>query len=170
MLNEFKNIKNKIPKDYFIDFQSNLQKSVEDMDMIHLEEEAPLLGSIGKQTGFKVPEKYFENLSILQKAKGGTIKSLNIYRVSSIAASIILLALIGVFALNTNQADQKSQDLQLAEFEYISEEIEYDDSIFETIMADGDNYFEIELDETEIESLIENNISLFELSELEELL
>jgi len=170
MLNEFKNMNNNIPEDYFSDFKSQLGKKVEDMDMISLIDEAPILYSIKKETGFKVPGNYFEDLSIAKKVVSKQKKVLNIYRISRIAASVVLLLMAGAFALNINQSESFSEDQLLAEYEFISNEVESQNSIFEAIMAEEENYFEYELEDAEIENIIESNIDLFEINDLEELL
>jgi hypothetical protein len=170
MLNEFKNMNNNIPEDYFSDFKSQLVEKVEDMDMINLIDEAPVLSSIKKETGFNIPENYFENLSISTSVADHQTKLIKIYRISRIAASVVLFMIVGVFALNYNQTKPSSENQLLAEYEFISNELGNENNIFEYIMAEEENYFEYELEDTEIESLIESNIDLFELTELEELL
>lgn len=170
MLNDNKNMNKKIPEDFFTDFQSKLRKTVKDMDMIDLLDEAPILSSLEKETGLIVPENYFDDLSITETVVSHQTKVLNIYQISRIAASVLLLMMVGFFALYHNQSELSSEDQLLAEFEYISSELDDEHSIFETIMADSESYFEVELEDLEIESLIENNIDQFELTELEELL
>lgn len=170
MLNEFKNMNNNLPEDYFTDFKSQLEDKVEDMDMISLIDEAPVLSSIQKESGFKIPENYFEDLPIAKEVISKQTKVLNIYRISRIAASVALLFMVGVFALNVNQTESFSEDQFLAEYEFISNEVENENSIFDAIMAEEENYFEYELEDAEIDSLIESNIDLFEINELEELL
>ena len=171
MLSEFDKSKGNLPHDFFKRFQSDLQKSVEDMDMIDLEVEAPVLNSLGKQTGFKVPEKYFENSTFYKIGKSTSrVLPLWSYINKQIAAAIIMILSAGAF-MYVNQINESNIDLLAAtDIELSYEDINEDDLILESLFADELDFFEEELEEAQIDELIEEHLDEFEFTVLEELL
>jgi len=170
MLDEFKNINQNLPEDYFKSFQKNLNEKLSDEDMIDLASEASILSSISKDAGMTVPENYFEELSLFEIVSSKPAKLISLSTLMSRAAAIILILSFTFLLYQQFQIEEAIDDSLVAEYNYLSNELNTSESLFESIIADQDNFFEYELEEMEIEELIENNIESFDINELVELL
>ena len=126
MFEDYKNMKPGVDKDYFKKFPEEMMERLKDADLVNIEEEAPVLFSLKKAHGFRVPDNYFENFELREFPKVQNRASIiNMNFISAIAAGMILLLAALLFLRPAS-----TENIELAEFDEIDSEILFDE-IFE---------------------------------------
>jgi hypothetical protein len=172
MLDDFKHMKQKVNQSYFDKLPSEIMDKLSDVDMIDIEQDAPMLHRIGKKEGFQVPEQYFENFTVELPSSKPVIKLWSSsYSVLGIAAGLILLA-ASLFLLNQNETTQEVEmaSLDQLEDEFLLDEILDSDELTVDELFESMSGFDEDLEEVDINTLIETNLDDFDLTELEQLL
>lgn len=172
MSDKYKHIKPNLPKNYFGDFENRLKLGLTDLDHFEIESEAPTLHNLGKDTGFKTPDFYFENFKVDYKEEKPT-KVLPLKRLMLAAASLLIAAAVMfVFSKNTTEqsilAEAELENIELSDEEILTT-LNEDDFIDDDILIETYDDFEAQLEFVDIDELVEANIDEFDLNELENL-
>jgi len=171
MSDKLKHKNQAVPSKYFETLPNRIMDSLSDLDTFEIENEAPILTSIGKENGFQVPPGYFSQFEVeLPKQNDSFGKIVKFKRVMLAAASIILLVAC-LFVLTQKQ--DVDNNLAEADIEVLTESelLAYFDeaNISEDLLLETLDDFDSQLDEVDITELVESNIDEFGILELETL-
>jgi len=122
------------------------------------------LGNIKKETGFKVPEGYFdnfskrmENLIIEEKKPTGIVRFLK--PLLSAAAIITAVSFISYFAYNNNSNETPNQTAEIITQEEYEEEIYSEEFIIDALANEEKNYTDTIETNEEIIEYLEDEVS-----------
>lgn len=155
-----------VPDNYFNQFRSDMKQTVKDLDLFDIKEDAPLLRSIDKSAGFRIPDHYFTELRLSEVIKKSRSRVFTLQEITSIAASLLMVFSIAYFLLN----NPDHEDVVKVDLNYLTEVNLEEDLLLENLSEEDLQFFEQSLNDTEVGALIESNIENFDLTDLEELL
>ena len=116
-----KNKNEEVPKDYFVKFgEKILQQTIE--EELFEASEFPIINSIEKSQDFSTPEGYLSNFKSNSQKQNSKIFSL--YRILSVAASLLLL--VAIFTVSKNQATNSDNEgiSSINKLEILTEDLE----------------------------------------------
>jgi len=181
MSKEKKNMR--IPKDYFENSKQKLLNYAKgDQDMVDFKEDAPLLTSLDKQTGFVLPKDYFERLpqklarnKRSSQSMHGKTRSMFYY-----AAAASLLCLLGYFGFQANALEsnieesalslESDEDIEFA-YSYLLEELDqftqeellYDEAYADFLQEEED------MTDDELETILDDLSDEFSIEDFEDI-
>jgi len=164
-----------IPEGYFEGLHDRIKNSIENLEE-NLEKDAPTLTRIGKDLGYVLPEKYFEELTFNPIKDEKNPRERTLWRWASIAAALIF-PVMAILIFNDNKTEGIVYDQDLEE-ESLNELVDYyiqaeDFSTADLSFFDEETFEEStlfgELTNEELETYLDNIIDEFSIYELDEI-